>query len=156
MADTIKINRFQLQIDIPKGFRQLSMKDRKAMGGSTAPNNWVVTDKEKQQIYNITWKKIPLLGRLIPPSGVASVTREQIKNQLPSFKSLGDVKRMISDVSAVGFRYSYTANGTARITEYLLVKYRGFYIAFTYGGHEECFDKNYESYSKMLDSVRFT
>ena len=151
--EKIEINNGKLKFERPRDFRIFSRRDFEALNRSFKGNEWACKSEEKHFLFDITWKKVPMLGGNAPIEKVAKNTEKTVAKRVPVYGKVEDVKRYIAGQEAAGFRYTYVVDDIEQMAEYIVVKIDGDLYAFSCIGRTETFDNYYNTFAKMLDSV---
>ena len=149
----VTMNEGKLSAILPDGFKELTSEEITARSGKSAKDNWAASNDEKHIMINITWKNIPLLGKIVDLKKTVSTTQGQIEKVIPTFKKIRDVETTIASLPAEGFVYEYQVQNIDMVSQYLLIKANKQYYAFMLIVRKENYNDYLPEFDNFLSSV---
>ena len=151
--DRVQMNNGAVTAVIPEGFSALTEAQIRELGGRPADTSLAFRDEDRHILLELMWRKLPLLGRMVPLQKHLEATAAQYRDRIPTYRDQQLLRLTVAGQEAAAFRYAYTAKDIEQTAEYALLLHGGVCYAFSVIGRGENETETLAALDAVLRSV---
>ena len=148
----------ELSLELPEGFRAMTLEEVKAASISAPDDGFTAKDEARRMIVSVHWKKLPfLLGAFADPKENMKSTEQMIRSGLKdnAYELLSTGTYTAGSENVPGFAYEYTVKEVRQYSEAVFLKHNNMIYALYCYGVGERKDEVHAVFASVLKSVQF-